>query len=73
MRYSTPAGLSDIAVEFDPEETWRLACGLVRECLEEAGLRGGRCGGGDARPARGADLCCWMGRAGRCTRGRTGT
>ncbi len=41
MRYSTPAGLSDIAVEFDPEETWRLACGLVRECLEEAGLRGG--------------------------------
>ena len=41
MRYSTPAGLSDFAVEFDPEETWRLACGLVRECLEEAGLRGG--------------------------------
>ena len=41
MRYFTPAGLSDIAVEFDPEETWGLACGLVRECLEKAGLGGG--------------------------------
>ena len=41
MRYFTPAGLSDIAVEFDPEETWSLACGLVRECLGKAGLRGG--------------------------------
>ncbi len=41
MRYFTPAGLSDIAVEFDPEETWDLACGLVRECLEKAGLEGG--------------------------------
>ena len=28
-KYFTPAGLSDIAVEFDPEETWGLACGLV--------------------------------------------
>ena len=41
MRYFTPAGLSDIAVEFDPEETWGLASGLVRECLEKAGLGGG--------------------------------
>ena len=41
MRYFTPAGLSDIAVEFDPEETWGLACGLVRECLERAGMGGG--------------------------------
>ncbi len=41
MRYFTPAGLSDIAVEFDPEETWSFACGLVRECLGKAGLRGG--------------------------------
>lgn len=39
MRYFTPAGLSDIAVEFDPEEVWTLACGLVRECLEKSGLR----------------------------------
>ena len=40
-KYFTPAGLSDIAVEFDPEETWGLACGLVRECLEKSGLGGG--------------------------------
>ena len=40
MRYFTPSGLSDIAVEFDPEEVWSLACRLVRECLEKAGLSG---------------------------------
>ena len=40
MRYFTPPGLSDIAVEFDPEEVWSLACRLVRECLGKAGLRG---------------------------------
>ena len=40
MRYFTPAGLSDIAVEFDLEEVWSLACTLVRECLESAGLSG---------------------------------
>ena len=40
MRYFTPAGLSDMAVEFEAEETWGLACKLVRECIEKAGLKG---------------------------------
>ena len=40
MRYFSPAGLSDIAVEFDPEEIWALVCGLVRESLGKAGVKG---------------------------------
>ena len=40
MRYFSPTGLSDIAVEFDPEEIWALVCGLVRESLGKAGVKG---------------------------------
>ena len=65
MRYFTPPRLSDIAVEFDPEETWGLACGLVQECFEKAGLGGGDVVGVCTTSQR-VGLCCWMGRVGRC-------
>lgn len=53
MKYFTPAGLSDIAVEFDPDEAWGLACGLVRECLEKAGSKGGEVAGVSTTSQRG--------------------
>ena len=40
MPYFNPPGLSPIALEFDPDGVWALACSLVRECLSKAGLSG---------------------------------
>ena len=40
MTYFNPPGLSEIALEFHPDETWALGCHLIKECLSEAGLKG---------------------------------
>ena len=40
MTYFNPPGLSEIALEFHPDETWALACDLIKECLGKAGLKG---------------------------------
>ena len=40
MTYFNPPGLSEIALEFHPDETWALACELIKECLSKAGLKG---------------------------------